>query len=150
MRDFTVAWSKMSACGRGTQVGATVVPFDFSSVLALGYNGPAAGLPHSFCNKEPGACGCAHAEANALVKLHSREPAIMLCTHTPCMYCAPLIVNTRSIKMFLYGEAYRDVSGLNLLQQAGVYCAHWTEGFPFLETKYAELQKRWTIGATRE
>ena len=148
MRDFAVACSKMSACSRGTQVGAIVVPLDFSAVLAMGYNGPAAGLPHSYCNGKPGACGCAHAEANALVKLHSREPSLLICTHSPCMYCAPLIVNTRSIKAFVYGEAYRDAGGLQLLRDAGVYCIDWKDDSYFNRT-YAKLQERWTLGAAR-
>lgn len=110
--------AELSSCQRAT-VAAVIAPYDCSIVAAIGYNGPAAGL--SSCNGEKGRCGCAHAEANALVKLDShRFPAsslILFSTWSPCLYCAPLIINCASVGAFLYRTQYRDPAGLALLRQ---------------------------------
>ena len=117
---FATDLASLSSCKRA-QVGAVVFPRDFSEVVAIGYNGPPRGLSHDRCNGEPGRCGCVHAEANAIAKLSTRETdLVMLCTTSPCVQCASLIINCGRIAVVDYITAYRDVYGLNTLFQAGI------------------------------
>jgi dCMP deaminase len=62
-----------------------------------------------------------HAEINALLKCDYNNPQtkIMYVTLSPCRMCAKAIING-GIKEVVYNEAYRDTSGLELLQSAGV------------------------------
>ena len=111
--------AKLTTCKRA-KVGAIVFPCDLTQVYAIGYNGPARGIDNDMCNETMGACGCAHAEANALIKLpFDCRRSLMYCTHAPCAYCAPLIVNA-GIVGFIYSEPYRDWQGEKLLIAAGV------------------------------
>lgn len=117
----------LSRCSR-RQVGAVVVPADLSSVLAIGYNGPPAGEPNDSCRGGEGACGCVHAEANALVKLSSeRSDLIVVTTLSPCEHCAGLLLNCGRVNAVLYDEEYRDSKGLDLLARRGVQVVKWRE-----------------------
>lgn len=116
---FAVGLSDLSTCGRRA-VGCVVTDPGLTSVLAVGYNGPPSRSPNDGCRRTEGTCGCVHAEANALVKLKDGERLVMLTTTCPCEHCAGLIVNSGKIGMVVYGDAYRDSSGLNVLQAAGV------------------------------
>lgn len=107
-------------------MGAVVVRPDLSEVLAIGYNGPPAGLPNDGCRGAAGACGCVHAEANALVKLRSSEGGlVMVLTDSPCEHCAGLVVNSGRVGYVAYGREYRDGAGLGVLQAAGVVATGW-------------------------
>jgi dCMP deaminase len=92
-------------------------------IQAIGYNGIPAGLPNEMCCEHmPGACGCVHAEANAIAKLSSKEPDLWLhCTHSPCPSCAGLIINRRNISTVTYETPFRDPAGINLLMRAGIH-----------------------------
>lgn len=103
------------------KVGAIVVSSDNTQMLSGGYNGNYAGGPHEHESPEPGMSGFIHAEVNALVKLDynfSKEKH-MYVTHSPCRMCAKLIINA-GIKKVVYGEAYRDLSGIVLLGNVGI------------------------------
>lgn len=108
--------AQLSTCKRA-KVGCVVVPDDLSMVYSIGYNGPPAGEPNDSCTGEQGRCGCVHAEANAVVKLGPVTEAVLVCTTAPCLACAGLIVNCRKIHCVVYGLAYRDESGLELLRK---------------------------------
>lgn len=113
----------LSTCKR-KQVAAVVFPYDCSSVYAIGYNGPCAGRPNDACTGEPGKCGCAHAEGNAIAKLvHPLRKAILYTTLAPCEFCANLIVNSGCIDAVLYREIYRSDAGLFLLNNCGIKIA---------------------------
>lgn len=103
------------------KVGAIVVSSDNTQMLAGGYNGNYAGGPHEHESPEPGMSGFIHAEVNALIKLdfNFSKDKHMYITHSPCRMCAKLIINA-GIKRVVYGEAYRDPSGVKLLQSVGV------------------------------
>ena len=103
------------------RVGCVVVPEDNTGILALGYNGNARGLPNEAESLEPGQSGMIHAEQNALVKCPFHYPVAkhIYSTHSMCRQCAKLVINA-GIKRVVYGELYRDPSGLDLLRQAGV------------------------------
>jgi dCMP deaminase len=64
-----------------------------------------------------------HAESNALAKISkstlSSEGADLYTTTCPCFDCAKLIIQS-GIKRVFYSEDYRDMSGVDLLKQAGI------------------------------
>ena len=120
---FATDLAGLSSCKRA-QVGAVVFPRDFSEILAIGYNGPPAGLSNDRCNGLPGRCGCIHAEANAIAKLSTRDrDLVMLCTTSPCIQCAGLIINCGRIAVVDFITEYRDVYGLTTLRDAGIVIA---------------------------
>jgi dCMP deaminase len=92
-----------STCAR-RQVGC-VLADKAGHVLATGYNGPAAGLPH--CTEAPCAgaeiatgvglevCEAVHAEQNALLQcqdVYSIDTCYVTCS--PCLHCAKMLLNT--------------------------------------------------------
>ena len=113
-------FAKRSTCKR-LQVGAVITDLDMRQVLAYGYNGNYAGGPNTCDRDEAGACGCIHAEENALIKLTSPErDLILFTTHSPCVLCAKRIVNQGHIKHIIYAVQYRRSEGLTLLADAGI------------------------------
>jgi len=105
------------------KVGAIIVTEDNTQVLAIGYNGNAAGLSNDIESDVPGCSGLIHAEINALLKLDYNNPKgkKMYLTLSPCDYCAKCIVNS-GIKEVIYLEPYRDLTGVNILNDAEVIC----------------------------
>ena len=101
------------------KVGAVIVSEDNTQVLSMGYNGDHAGGPNEVDSLEPGQSGCIHAEINALIKLDYNNPKSkkMYVTLSPCKMCAKAIVNA-GIDTVVYGEDYRDVSGVDLLKDS--------------------------------
>ena len=89
-----------------------IIPRDFSSILAIGYNGPARGIDNNSCTGEDNSnCGCVHAEANALIKLRTEKSnLILLCTKSPCLYCTKLIINSGQIKVVAYKDTWSKVT----------------------------------------
>jgi dCMP deaminase len=117
--DFASRLSTLSTCKR-LQVGCIIT--DLRQVYAIGYNGIPSKCDNDLCNPDvPGACGCVHAEANALTKLSSEQPDLWLhCTHQPCAMCSSLIINRGNISKVTYTHSYRDPSGLILLRKVGI------------------------------
>ena len=111
----------LSTCHR-KPCGSLLLAPDFSEILAIGYNGPPAGLPNDSCSGvKP--CGCMHAEANCLVKArrHSATALTMLVTRAPCSYCAGLVINSRSVARVVWADpSTSGVAGLALLDCAGI------------------------------
>ena len=64
-----------------------------------------------------------HAESNALAKISkstlSSDGADLYTTTCACFDCAKLIIQS-GIKRVFYSEDYRDMSGVDLLKQAGI------------------------------
>lgn len=88
--DFNERLKLLSTCKRA-QVGCIVFPPNFSSILAIGYNGQPAGVPNDKCTGLDG-CGCLHAERNALSKLRDwRTGCILISTLAPCYSCTQAI-----------------------------------------------------------
>lgn len=110
----------LSTCRR-LRVGCVVVSPKLQSILAVGYNGPTAGAPNDSCSGVPGACGCVHAEANALVKLGAGSGELVV-THSPCPHCAGMVVNSGRVTGVTYVERFRDGGGIDVLSRAGVTC----------------------------
>lgn len=103
------------------KVGAIIVTSDNTQVLALGYNGNAAGMSNLPQSAVPGCSGLLHAEINALLKLDYNNPKdkVMYLTLSPCEYCAMAIINS-GIKKVIFKDEYRKKEGIELLQNANI------------------------------
>lgn len=122
MIQFAQSIKSLSTCKR-LNVGCVIIPSDFSNVLAIGYNGVPSGLSNESCNGEKGACGCIHAEMNALTKLNTYlDDLTLITTFSPCSLCAGLIINSGLVARVVYCEDYRDTTPLSLLSKAGIVC----------------------------
>lgn len=121
MMDAAALVAQRSTCARA-QVGVVIADITLHQILSFGYNGNWAGGPNECDGTGEGACGCIHAEENALIKLASSFEARLFTTTSPCVYCAKRIINQGRIKHVYYAERYRDPSGLVLLGEAGIAC----------------------------
>ena len=118
--DFAQSISKRSYDPR-YQVGAVIVTGDNTQVLSVGYNGNYSGGPNEVESEVPGESGLLHAEINALLKMDYNNPKKkkLYLTLSPCRMCAKAIVNS-GISEVMYAEKYRDSSGLEILNDAGI------------------------------
>ena len=64
-----------------------------------------------------------HAESNALMKIAkstlTSKGSVLYTTTSPCFECAKLIIQSGVSKVY-YCEDYRDMSGIELLEKAGI------------------------------
>ncbi|MGB6152379.1 MAG: dCMP deaminase family protein [Pricia sp.] len=124
-------WGKLSFCER-KQVGAIIVKDRM--IISDGYNGTPTGFEND-CEDEEGYTKwyVLHAEANAISKVASStqscEGATLYITLSPCRECSKLI-HQSGIKRVVYKVAYKDGSGLQFLDRAGVKIVH----MPDIET----------------
>jgi dCMP deaminase len=114
-------WAKLSHCRR-RQVGALIVKDRM--IISDGYNGTPSGFENQ-CEDEDGNTKwyVLHAEANAILKVagstHSCRGGTLYLTLSPCRDCAKLI-HQAGIKRLVYMQQYKDNSGLDFLEKAGV------------------------------
>ena len=114
-------WAQNSYCQR-RQVGALVVKDGM--IISDGYNGTPSGF-ENICEDENGVTKpyVLHAEANAITKLarsnNNSEGSTIYITASPCIECAKLIIQS-GIKRVVYGEKYRLMDGIVLLERAGI------------------------------
>ncbi|MBC8883769.1 dCMP deaminase family protein [Flavobacterium piscinae] len=114
-------WSRLSYCKR-KQVGAIIVKDRM--IISDGYNGTPSGFENC-CEDENNLTKwyVLHAEANAILKVagstQSCEGATLYITLSPCRECSKLI-HQSGIKRVVYQEGYKDNSGLQFLEKAGV------------------------------
>jgi dCMP deaminase len=124
--------AERSTCRRH-HVGAVAVKD--KHILATGYNGAAAGLKDCLelgCLRdelgiESGTrqekCRGIHAEQNVIIQasLHgvSLEGSTIYCTHTPCVLCAKMLVNSKIRRFVTFGN-YADNSFTDLFCEAGI------------------------------
>jgi len=114
-------WAENSYCER-RKVGALLVKNKM--IISDGYNGTPSGFENN-CEDENNMSKpyVLHAEANAITKVarshNSSEGATLYVTASPCMECAKLIIQS-GIKRVVYGEEYRIMDGVKLLERAGI------------------------------
>lgn len=114
-------WSKLSYCKR-KQVGAIIVRDRM--IISDGYNGTPSGFENC-CEDEEGLTQwfVLHAEANAISKVarstQTCENATLYITLSPCKECSKLI-HQSGIKRVVFQHGYRDNTGLEFLEKAGV------------------------------
>ena len=121
-------WGKLSYCKR-KQVGAIIVRDRM--IISDGYNGSPSGFENC-CEDEEGLTKwyVLHAEANAILKVarstQTCEGATLYITLSPCKECSKLI-HQSGIKRVVYLENYKDNSGIEFLEKAGVLVNHIQE-----------------------
>ncbi|MBL0129616.1 MAG: dCMP deaminase family protein [Flavobacteriales bacterium] len=118
---MAVEWARLSHCTR-KKVGALIVKEGM--IISDGYNGTPTGFPND-CEDDGGITHwyVLHAEANAIMKVarstNNARGATLYLTHSPCRECSKLILQA-GIKRLVYLDAYKDPSGLELLQNGGL------------------------------
>ena len=118
-------WGKLSHCKR-KQVGALIVKDRM--IISDGFNGTPSGFDNC-CEDDQNTTKweVLHAEANAILKVasstQSAKNATLYITLSPCRECSKLI-HQAGIKRVVYANAYKDPSGLNFLEKAGVELKH--------------------------
>jgi dCMP deaminase len=104
-------------------------------ILATGYNGAPSGSKDCLelgCLRDelniPSGerheiCRGVHAEQNVIIQasLHgvSLEGSTIYCTHTPCVLCAKMLVNSKIERFVSFGK-YDDDTFLDLFKEAGI------------------------------
>lgn len=123
MIQFARAAASRSTCKR-LQVGCVISNREMTTIYSYGYNGNYRGGPNECDSEIPGACGCIHAEVNALVKApYLPGELVLVTTASPCLACAKLILNA-GIHTVAYAERYRTAEGLALLVEQGIHVIH--------------------------
>ncbi len=114
-------WGELSHCKR-KKVGALIVKDRM--IISDGFNGTPSGFENE-CEDENHYTKwyVLHAEANAILKVaasaQSCEGATLYITLSPCRECSKLI-HQAGIKRVVYSVEYKDRSGLDFLEKAGV------------------------------
>ncbi len=125
--------SERSTCLRH-HVGAIIVKD--KRILTTGYNGAAVGITDCLTRgclrdeqKIPSGerqeiCRAIHAEQNAIIQAGQLgvniQGGVMYCTHSSCIICAKMVVNSGIKKFFTYIK-YPDTGGVkDLFDEAGV------------------------------
>lgn len=138
-------WARRSTCSR-SEVGVVLASED-NRILATGYNGAPAGLPHcdhecdcdeqgesyeshrANCRKWKPCLVAVHGEANAIAWAARNgirtDGAKLFTTLAPCYACSQLIINA-GIGEVYYLMDYRLADGLALLDAAGVDVVRYT------------------------
>ena len=114
-------WANLSYCQR-KKVGAIIVKNRM--IISDGYNGTPSGFENDCEDEEINTKWYVlHAEANAISKIarshNSSDGATLYVTASPCIECSKLIIQA-GIKRVIYGEMYRIMDGVELLQRAGI------------------------------
>ena len=118
---MALEWAKLSYCKR-KKVGAIIVKENM--IISDGYNGTPSGFNNE-CEDQNGNTFwyVLHAEANAILKTarsnHNCNGATLYLTLSPCKECSKL-AHQAGIKRLVYIDKYKDDSGLNFLEEAGV------------------------------
>jgi dCMP deaminase len=118
---MAMEWAKLSYCNR-RKVGALIVKDRM--IISDGYNGTPSGF-ENFCEDDNGYTKwyVLHAEANAILKVanstQSCTGSTRYLTMSPCSNCSKLI-HQAGIARVVYAKEYKDLSGIEFLNKAGV------------------------------
>jgi len=125
--------AERSTCCRA-KVGAVIVKD--KNILSTGYNGSPSGLPHCTdvgClvyksitpdgSVEENCFRTIHAELNAIAQAAKHGSSInnadIYITHTPCIHCLKVLINT-GIKNIYYQREYKIERIADMIEQAGI------------------------------
>ena len=125
--------AERSTCCRA-KVGAVIVKD--KNILSTGYNGSPSGLPHCTdvgClvyksitpdgSVEENCFRTIHAELNAIAQAAKHGSSInnadIYVTHTPCIHCLKVLINT-GIKNIYYQREYKIERIADMIEQAGI------------------------------
>jgi dCMP deaminase len=117
---MSLEWAKLSYCDR-KKVGALIVKDRM--IISDGFNGTPTNFEN--CCEEEGITKwyVLHAEANAILKVaastQSCKNSTLYITLSPCKECSKLI-HQSGIKRVVYLNEYKDTTGLEFLEKAGV------------------------------
>ena len=117
---MALEWAKLSYCDR-KKVGALIVKDRM--IISDGFNGTPTNFEN--CCEEEGYTKwyVLHAEANAILKVaastQSCVNSTLYITLSPCKECSKLI-HQSGIKRVVYLNQYKDTTGLEFLEKAGV------------------------------
>ncbi len=130
--DITCLVAERSTCLR-RKVGAIAVKD--KRILATGYNGAPAGVPHCLevgclraqlgipSGQRHEICRGLHAEQNLIIQaaVHgiSLKGAEIYCTHQPCLICTKMLINCGITKVYFL-EAYPDELATAMIREAGI------------------------------
>jgi dCMP deaminase len=117
-----------STCTR-LNVGTVITSTDYRKVLAIGYNGNAAGLPNKCDRDDVGNCGCLHSEENAVINCDSpraMEKHVFV-THLPCVGCAKRLINLGGVRRVYYRTEYRSQESIALLRSVDIEVIHFVD-----------------------
>jgi len=126
--------AERSTCTRA-KVGAVIVRD--KNILATGYNGAPAGMPHCidsgclvYTSKTPtgeveeNCFRTIHAEINAIAQAAKNGASIrdadIYITHTPCIHCVKVLINT-GIRRIFYEREYKRATIEELLRGANIH-----------------------------
>jgi len=112
-------WAAMSKCER-LQVGCVLAS-------SRGYVASRNTQPRTGCTGTVGACGCVHAESNAInsAQLLGLVADRAIVTHQPCEACARLLIELGTVRMVRWLNPYRLTTGAELLVSAGIDAKEW-------------------------
>jgi dCMP deaminase len=118
---MAIEWAELSHCER-KKVGALIVKNRM--IISDGYNGTPTGFENECENEDHFTKWYVlHAEANAMMKVASSTQscagATLYITLSPCKECSKLI-HQAGITRVVFAKAYKDPSGLDFLERAGV------------------------------
>jgi dCMP deaminase len=122
---MAATWGELSYCER-KKVGALIVKGRM--IISDGYNGTPSGF-ENVCEDEDHYTKwyVLHAEANAILKVaastQSCKGATLYITLSPCKECSKLI-HQSGITRVVYATAYKDTSGIEFLEKAGIELTH--------------------------
>lgn len=113
-------FSKLSRAKR-SQVGCVIVKDH--KIISTGYNGTPSKTDNC-CETTSGDTKptVLHAELNAVLNAttHDLTDADVYITMSPCQHCAAILAQ-KNIASVYYATAYRDTSGLELLNNKGIH-----------------------------
>lgn len=127
--DLAIRISEMSYAKR-LHVGAVIVKDE--NIISFGWNGMPTGWDNNCEDIKVNYDGeyitvtkpeVLHAEKNSIAKLAkstgSGSGSVLFVTHSPCLDCAKLVFQS-GISSVYYRNSYRDSSGVDFLERAGV------------------------------
>ena len=125
---MALEWAKLSYCDR-KQVGALIVKDRM--IISDGYNGTPSGFENCCEDDEKYTKWYVlHAEANAILKVaastQSCKDSTLYITLSPCKECSKLI-HQSGIKRVVFADKYKDTTGIDFLEKAGVELTHLKE-----------------------